>query len=569
MVFRHKNLLQVFPIVSLTVFVLPVLVGLLGTWLPAFGYLPVIGAESFSLSPFSTFFSHPATYGAFRATLVSGFGAPILALLITLWLVITVYDSKLWYLLKKLLSPLLAIPHASFAIGFAFLAAPSGFVLRLVSPELTGFSSPPDLALVKDPYGFSLTAVLILKEIPFLLLMSIGALNQLDIRRIRWIGGSLGYSNFMIWSRLIIPQIYPQLRLPLLAVLAYSLSVVDVSMIIGPTVPPTLAVLLNRWFNDPDIAIRLTGAAGATILFLLVVFTIAFTFILEKMIAFFAAENRINGKRHSLLDRFHFTGPAAIWLVLLINLLSIAVLILWSFTRSWRFPDPLPSVWSTQYWLKGLHQALPSLLNTSIIGLGATLVATVLVIGCLENEVRLAQKKQKSRIYKMIWILYLPLLVPQISFLFGVQTMVVLFHLDGKLPSVIGSHLIFVLPYVFLTMSEIYRRYDQRYIQVAVTLGKSPMRSFLSIKLPMLLKPIGFSMATGLGVSVVQYLPTLFVGAGRIPTITTETVSLASGADRRIIGVYALLQLSLPLLAYLLSFTLPALLFRKRLAMQN
>ncbi len=555
--------------IALTVFVLPVLVGLLGTWLPAFGYLPVIGATQFSTQPFTDFFSHPATPKALYTTLISGYGAPLFALMITLWLVTSLYDTRLWHTVTKLLSPLLAIPHASFAIGFSFLVAPSGFILRLLSPELSGFSNPPDFTLIKDPYGLSLTTVLIFKEIPFLLLISIGALNQLDTGKLRWIGGSLGYTNFRIWSRLIIPQIYPQLRLPVFAVLAYSLSVVDVSMIIGPTVPPTLSVLLNRLFNDPDIAVRLTGAAGATVLFLLVIFSIGLSFLLEQLISLAARSTRINGKRTSIFDYFRFTGKITAWMILFINLFSIVVLIIWSFTRSWRFPDNLPSVWDSRYWEKGLDQALPSLLNTGLIGIGATLIATVLVLGCLENEVYLAQSKQKSRVAKMIWILYLPLLVPQISFLFGVQTTVVLFHLDGKVISVIGSHLIFVLPYVFLTIAEIYRTYDQRFVQVAITLGKSPATSYFSIKLPMLLKPLAFSMASGFSVSVVQYLPTLFVGSGRISTITTETVNLASGADRRIIGVYALLQLALPLIAYLASFGLPALLFRKHQAMQN
>lgn len=45
--------------------------------------------------------------------------------------------------LRRLLSPLLALPHVAFAIGFAFLLAPSGWLLRLVSPSLTGFEFPP------------------------------------------------------------------------------------------------------------------------------------------------------------------------------------------------------------------------------------------------------------------------------------------------------------------------------------------------------------------------------------------------------------------------------------------
>jgi putative thiamine transport system permease protein len=41
-------------------------------------------------------------------------------------------------------------------------------------------------------------------------------------------------------------------------------------------------------------------------------------------------------------------------------------------------------------------------------------------------------------------------------------------------------------------------------------------------------------------------------------------VSLASGGDRRIVGVYAFLQALLPLLVYGLALAVPAFLFRRR-----
>jgi putative thiamine transport system permease protein len=69
--------------------------------------------------------------------------------------------------------------------------------------------------------------------------------------------------------------------------------------------------------------------------------------------------------------------------------------------------------------------------------------------------------------------------------------------------------------------------------------------------------------AVGFAVSVGQYLPTLFAGAGRIATLTTEAVTLSSGGDRRILGIYAVLQAGLPLLAYGAALWLPLLLFRR------
>ncbi|MEX1058095.1 MAG: hypothetical protein WED11_10200, partial [Natronospirillum sp.] len=56
---RLRAVLQFFPWLTATLFILPVLLGLLGTWLPAFAYLPSIGADSFSLQPWRDLFDYP------------------------------------------------------------------------------------------------------------------------------------------------------------------------------------------------------------------------------------------------------------------------------------------------------------------------------------------------------------------------------------------------------------------------------------------------------------------------------------------------------------------------------
>ena len=62
--------------------------------------------------------------------------------------------------------------------------------------------------------------------------------------------------------------------------------------------------------------------------------------------------------------------------------------------------------------------------------------------------------------------------------------------------------------------------------------------------------------AVGLAVSVGQYLPTLLAGSGRFPTLTTEAVTLSSGGDPRVIGLYAVLQMALPLAGFTLAMAM-------------
>jgi putative thiamine transport system permease protein len=69
----------------------------------------------------------------------------------------------------------------------------------------------------------------------------------------------------------------------------------------------------------------------------------------------------------------------------------------------------------------------------------------------------------------------------------------------------------------------------------------------------LLKRALASAWAVGFAVSVAQYLPTLYVGAGRFATVTTEAVTLAAGAQRSLMSAYAVLQMLLPLLAFALA----------------
>ena len=118
--------------------------------------------------------------------------------------------------------------------------------------------------------------------------------------------------------------------------------------------------------------------------------------------------------------------------------------------------------------------------------------------------------------------------------MFGVQVLLVWADLDGSWLGLIWTHLMFVLPYVFLTLADPYRSLDPRYARSALALGRSPFAVWTRIKLVMLLRPLLIALAVGFAVSVAQYVPTLFAGGGRFSTLTTEALTLAAGGDRRV-----------------------------------
>ena len=60
-------------------------------------------------------------------------------------------------------------------------------------------------------------------------------------------------------------------------------------------------------------------------------------------------------------------------------------------------------------------------------------------------------------------------------------------------------------------------------------------------------------MARIIATCVAQYLPTLFIGAGRFSSVSTEAITRASGGQRALASAYAALQCALPLLGFALA----------------
>ena len=459
---------------------------------------------------------------------------------------------------------MLATPHVAVAVGFAFLAAPSGWIVRLISPELTGWDRPPaGLVTIRDAQGIAMAAGLVLKEVPYLILMTVAALNQVPHRQLHMITAALGYRSATGWLKAVLPLVYPQLRLPVFAVLAYSVSSVEVGLILAPSNPPPLAVLAARWFADYDLQRYFPAAAAAVLQLLVVLLLLGLWIVGERVVAALGTAWCDRGRRAGAGEWLVRSGALVSVVTFVFGVGAIIVMATWSFAESWRFPDALPDRLSMATWVIHGPRVFDTVMHTLSLALCTTLLALVLSIACLESE----SHRHHPPTRRAMWLAYTPLLVPQIAFLYGFQVTLVRMNMDGSWLAVAWSHFVFVLPYVFLSLADPWRTLDVRYPRTAAALGAGPWGVLLRVRVPMLLRPILVAFAVGCAVSVGQYLPTLFAGAGRMATLTTEAVTLSSGADRRILGVYTFLQAMIPLAIYVAAVAVPAVAFRHRKGM--
>lgn len=552
------RLARVAPPLTLAVLLGPLVFGLAGTALPAFGYLPELGGEHFTTEHFGVLGAQPGIARSALLSILIGLVTTLISLGTVAAFVASDLGTTTFSRVRRLISPLLSVPHAAAAFGLAFMIAPSGMIMRLISPWATGLDRPPDLLIVNDPMALSMMAGLIVKEIPFLFLVTLAALPQTRHSETMRLGRSLGYGRIASFTFLLWPPLYRQIRLAVFAVVAYATSVVDVALILGPHLPPTLPVRLIDWMNDPNLETRFLASAGAVMQLSVTLAALLIWVVIERIGALAVCLVRDRGARMRrdlivrILARLMMSSSA------LVVFGGIAILALWSVSGLWQFPDALPANFSMRSWMQAMPRMSGPLATTLAVAGLSTLIALVLTILCLEREYETGRGRDA------LLLIYLPLIVPQISFMFGLQVLSIWLGVDASFGALVLAHLVFVLPYVFLSLSDPWRAHDRRHDQIAAGLGISRGRALLHIRLPMLTRAILTAAAVGFSVSVGQYLPTLLIGAGRLTTVTTEAVALAAGGNRRVIGVYAFMQTLLPFVAFAIAMGLPGLIFRNR-----
>ena len=487
------------------------------------------------------------TGSALGLSLWTGVASTLLAVAGAAWLLSISFATARWNAMVRVLGPMLALPHVGFAIGFVALIAPSGWLLRALSPWATGLSAPPPWATTQDPWGLGLIIVLAFKEIPFILWAAATQLQRADVaQRFRSelaVARSMGYGTQQAWWRVLWPQLWPRLRWPLLAVVAYGLTVVDVALVIGPTSPPTLAVLSWRWLQDASLARNAQGASAAWLLALLLGLVATALWRIPQLNRW--RKRWTSGQRGPLQSSRSMSHRLGLASVVGMYLAVMLALLVGSVSGVWAFPALLPQTFTAGAW-ESVWMSARTVGTTLGLGLASSAFALLWSVAWLEC----APARWDAWLRRVI---YLPLILPSVLWVIGVHAATVRFGLDASWTGVWLAHCLATLPYALIALSPAYLGFDPRYRWVSASLGHGRWRFLLRVKWPLLRAALASSMAVAFAVSVAQYLPTLFVGAGRFATVTTEAVTLASGAQRSLTSAYAALQWLLPVLGFALA----------------
>ena len=562
---------------------IPVLAGLVGVIFPALGYFPAIGANAFSTQVFAALFDLPDIWQMMWLSLFTGIGSTLLAVIAAFCILATFYQSSLLGKIQGVLSPFLVFPHAAAAISLLFVVSPSGIFAAITTRlnayfshafttpfvnEISEMALPAanDGTLLYDGLGLSILIALSLKELPFILLMTLSVMSQPLVKKKLTgyvkVGTALGYSPTASFFKLVLPTIFSQIKLPLLAVLVFATSNVEIPLILGPNNPSTLAVAIMHWFNHIDLSMRLLASSAAVVQVAVSAVAVVLFLGIERLVAYTGKRSLSGGNRYFADTALRACGFTVMAVYIILICAVVYTVVVYSFAKQWHFPLLLPEGLTLLHWNTATSALTTPLINTLLLGVLVSTTSLVLVLFTLESEQLKPARAVASNAFSVS--LFLPLLVPGVAFLYGLVWFQQLVFQNAVWFHTYVAHMVYVLPYVFLSMAVAYRKFDNRYAMVAQSLGKTPWQVFYHVKLPSLFSAIMVAWALGLAISFSQYLPTLLASGGTLPTVTTEAVASVSGSSTRLTAVYVIIQAVMPLIGFMIAWYMPAIATRRR-----
>lgn len=445
-------------------------------------YAPLIPAAltlispALSLTHWQALFADPQLPQALLATLVSTTIAAVGALLIALLVIVALWPGPKWQRMCARLPWLLAIPHVAFATSALLIFADGGLLY-----DYFPYFTPP-----MDKLGIGLGLTLAVKESAFLLWILAAVLSEKRLLQQLIVLDSLGYSRWQCLNWLLLPSVASALAMAMLAIVAWSLSVVDVAIILGPGNPPTLAVISWQWLTQGDADQQTKGALASLLLMLLLAAYVLLGYLLWR--GWRRTIPRVDGVRKPATPLL--PGNTLASFLPLTGVLCVVLL----------------AILADQSTINS-----EALINSLTMGLVAAFIALLLLL--------LWQEWGPQR--RQLW-LWLPILLPALPLVAGQYTLALWLNLDGSWTAVVWGHLLWVMPWMLFILQPAWQRIDSRLILIAQTLGWSRAKIFFYVKCPLMLRPALIAFAVGFSVSIAQYMPTLWLGAGRFPTLTTE-----------------------------------------------
>lgn len=224
---------------------------------------------------------------------------------------------------------------------------------------------------------------------------------------------------------------------------------------------------------------------------------------------------------------------------LLLLIFPLFIILLWSFTKIWPWPDLFPKAFG----LRGFQYLLnPSNNSLKILGCSIWLSTVVMFVAILisipaAKALGLYDFKGKGLIKTLILA---PIIVPTVAVTMGIHVSFIRMGLANTFWGVVIVHLIPCIPYSVRILTDVFEIIGNSMELQARILGANKIQTFFHVTLPMLAPGLVTAGSMVFIVSFSQYFLTFLIGGGKIVTFAMLMFPFIQSGDRMMASVYSM-----------------------------
>jgi putative spermidine/putrescine transport system permease protein len=222
----------------------------------ALGYVPALGMDRLSTRHFARVLGDPDFLASLGLTLGLACLSTVLAAVLGLASALLLTALPARHVVPRLVFQIpLAVPHLVIALAVMFLLAPTGWLARLALAAGVIDTPAAFPLLVNDRWGVGILLAYLWKEVPFIALMVVAALQGAAPEWLE-VGRTLKAGAWQRFRRIVLPTVMPALTAASLIVFAYTFGAFEIPYLLGRTYPMLLPVWAYRHWSDVDLLAR-------------------------------------------------------------------------------------------------------------------------------------------------------------------------------------------------------------------------------------------------------------------------------------------------------------------------
>jgi putative spermidine/putrescine transport system permease protein len=230
--------------------------------------------------------------------------------------------------------------------------------------------------------------------------------------------------------------------------------------------------------------------------------------------------------------------------------IPLAVMVVWSFTNAWPWPELIPSGFS----LRGLHEIFNEYArfgDTIVMSVFIALAASMLSVTAATLFARALVHHTFFGKEALRFGALLPFIVPTTVFAMGTQILFLRLGIANTPFGVILADSVISLPYATAIMLDVTAAVGMRLEEQAKVLGANRLRVVKDAVLPSLLPGLLSAASMAYIMAYMQYFLVLLIGGGKVKTIAIVMFPFLSGSDRTIASAYALVFVLISVLVFM------------------